>query len=147
MLFFVELFEGMFDTCFVAARQNPTNVAAWEWFLSAVWPKLRALLPEAALTVAGAAPPGGWARGPGVKAVGFMKNLAPLLAAARVFVSPVKPFIPPQGQRVGGGVCVCGGGSAVDCIVVKNSAVALYSNPIKAVILLRNPSSNLLIEH
>jgi hypothetical protein len=87
-------------------HQNPTNVAAVAWLLAEVWPLLRPRLGSspgssgtALLTLAGARPPGGsWhasaatlvqQRALGVRVVGFVADLEPLLAHARVVLSPV----------------------------------------------------------
>jgi len=93
-------------------NQNPTNVAAVAWLLTEVWPLLRKHLRAlgktstsgkrsgaAHLTIAGARPPGGsWhasiatlaqQQTLGVRVVGFVKDLEPLLSQARVVLSPV----------------------------------------------------------
>ena len=70
------------------------------WFLEEVWPALRAAAgPGAHLVVAGQRPPGGrWhssvadgssERTAGVRVLGFVADLQPLLDRARVAVSPV----------------------------------------------------------
>ncbi|MFH1279729.1 MAG: glycosyltransferase family 4 protein [Candidatus Eisenbacteria bacterium] len=65
--------------------------------LADIWPRIRAARPEAELDLVGAAPrplrPAGW-DGPGVKVHGFVDDLRPLVARAKVFVVPI---------RVGGG--------------------------------------------
>ena len=69
------------------------NSAGAEWFIDAIWPQIRAVVPEAQLIVAGKnpdsvrqfkAPPGG------VSFPGFVKDLTQVYADARVVICPIR---------------------------------------------------------
>ncbi len=75
---------------FVGSDTAP-NVDGLGWFLAQVWPSIRAIRPDARLSVAGtvcrALPPGPW---PGVALLGRVAELAPLYRQADVVIAPLR---------------------------------------------------------
>lgn len=77
----------------VADFGHPPNRRGVDWFVTNVWPQVRAELPSASLKVTG----GGvdlrhrrqWSRVPGVLVIGFVADLAAEYAAASVAVAPL----------------------------------------------------------
>lgn len=68
------------------------NVAGLHFFLQKVWPRVRARLPAARLTIAGSGlAPGsdGGFSGPGVSVVGYVDDVQTVTRRAHVFVAPV----------------------------------------------------------
>lgn len=79
------------EVVYVGTLTFPTNVTSLERFLSEDWPAIRAADPALRLTVAGACAPGVRARlehHPGVRALGFVDDLVPLLASCQAVVMP-----------------------------------------------------------
>lgn len=76
---------------FLGSGSNEANVQGLAWFVKEVWPQLRAQRPELELAVVGAPPENGWGveREPGLRVLGRLDELGPVLGGARVFVSPV----------------------------------------------------------
>lgn len=77
---------------FVGSLWYPPNREAVAWLLTAVWPKVRAAVPEARLNLLGAAAPAiraQWACVPGVDAPGFVDDLAAAYAASALIVAPM----------------------------------------------------------
>lgn len=77
---------------FIGGFRHPPNIDAVEWFLSEVWPRVHARLPELVFTVVGSHMP---ARiqaltGPGVNIVGYVEDVNPLIARARISVAPLR---------------------------------------------------------
>lgn len=77
---------------FIGGFRHPPNIDAVEWFLSEVWPRVHARLPELVFTVVGSHMP---ARiqaltGPGVNIVGYVEDVDPLIARARISVAPLR---------------------------------------------------------
>lgn len=81
---------GEDDTLLFVGSNTAPNVVGLRWFFDEVWPKVRALRPEARLDIAGsvasAFPAGG---PPGVRFHGLVRDLAPLYARAGVVISPL----------------------------------------------------------
>jgi rhamnosyltransferase len=78
---------------FVANYENLPNRDALEWLVAEIWPRVRAVLPEAELTVAGAkAPPEVRAVGgrDGIRFVGEVEDLAALYHAHRALAVPLR---------------------------------------------------------
>lgn len=75
------------------------NLDAALWFAQEIWPRIRAAVPEARCTIAGAEAPQKLLRmtGGGISVPGFVDDFAALLASARVLAVPL---------RVGGGMRV-----------------------------------------
>ncbi|MCC7359067.1 MAG: glycosyltransferase [Anaerolineales bacterium] len=77
---------------FVGALDRARNQAAARWLVEAVWPRVRAACPSAALRLVGARPPPALlalsARA-GVTATGYVPDLAAEYAAARVVAAPL----------------------------------------------------------
>lgn len=64
------------------------NVRSVNWFGTRVWPRVRAMLPDARWLIVGRQPTRSvrrWARRPGVVVTGFVDDVLPQLAAMRVF--------------------------------------------------------------
>lgn len=77
---------------FIGGFRHPPNIDAVEWFLAEVWPRVHARLPELVFTVVGSHMP---ARiqamtGPGVNIVGYVEDVNPLIARARISVAPLR---------------------------------------------------------
>lgn len=75
------------------------NVDGLEWFVDEVWPRIRAHVPQASMTVVGRTPPGrliakARSRGEQWSFTGFVNDVRPRVRAASAFVIPL---------RVGGG--------------------------------------------
>jgi glycosyltransferase involved in cell wall biosynthesis len=84
---------------FLATYRYPPNVDAARWLARSIWPRVRALRPDATLTIAGQDPAGhtgGLAdERLGIRVLGFVEDAAETVRAAAVVVAPL---------RVGGGV-------------------------------------------
>jgi glycosyltransferase involved in cell wall biosynthesis len=76
---------------FVGAMSRNHNIDGVGWFLDCVWPRIRAVVPEAHFYIVGGAPSAELQRrGDGHCTVtGFVDDLAPWYRAATVFVSPL----------------------------------------------------------
>jgi glycosyltransferase involved in cell wall biosynthesis len=77
---------------FVGAMWYRPNAEAMDWFLSQVWPQVRAARPDAELVIAGAGPEPtrqAWARHPGVSAPGFVADLQATYRAASLVIVPI----------------------------------------------------------
>ena len=78
---------------FVGSLWYRPNAEGINWFLTHVWPLVRAQEPRARLTLAGAAPApvrAEWAKTPGVLAPGFVEDLAATYQQARIVVVPLQ---------------------------------------------------------
>lgn len=78
---------------FVGSYRHPPNVDAVAWLADEIFPRIRARLPDVELHLVGAeAPPALQALGerPGIRFHGQVPDLAPLLAAVRVSVAPLR---------------------------------------------------------
>jgi hypothetical protein len=76
---------------YVGTLTFPTNLTSLERFLSRDWPEMRAAVPGLRLTVAGACDPDDrdrLDRHPGVRALGFVDDLEPVLARCQAVVMP-----------------------------------------------------------
>ncbi|MDH6592543.1 GT2 family glycosyltransferase/glycosyltransferase involved in cell wall biosynthesis [Variovorax sp. TBS-050B] len=107
-------YEARKDVFFLGGFGHKPNVSAVEWFVREVWPAVRASLPGACFHVIGAdVPPGISAleRVPGVKVIGFVPDLAPVLSGYRVGVAPLLYGAGIKGKvamTLGAGIpCVC----------------------------------------
>ena len=77
---------------FVGALWYRPNREGVDWFLRAVWPSVRRAVPQARLTLAGAARTQwrrGWEAHPGVQAPGFVPDLQQAYAEATAVVVPI----------------------------------------------------------
>lgn len=74
------------------ARENQPNIDSLDWFFAEVWPRVRAALPEARMTIVGATAPSIRERLslPGVTLHGRVPDTRPLLDAARVSVASTR---------------------------------------------------------
>ena len=78
---------------FVGSLWYQPNADGVDWFLQHVWPHVRALEPEATLTLAGAASPSArarWETQAGVSAPGFVDDLAHTYQCANLVVVPIQ---------------------------------------------------------
>lgn len=84
-------FEARSGLVFLGSGGNDANVRSIEWFVAEILPLVREARPEIELAVVGDPPHQGWSfRGAsGIATPGRVADLAPVLARARVFVSPV----------------------------------------------------------
>ncbi len=73
----------------LVASYNDVNVSGFEWLCDAVWPRLRAAVPDVDLVVCGNIAEKLGALPAGVRALGYVPSLADEYAAARVVVTPV----------------------------------------------------------
>lgn len=76
---------------YVGTLTFPTNVASLERFLARDWPAMRARVPDVRLDVAGACEPAlrdRLSRQPGVRPLGFVEDLVPLLARCQAVAMP-----------------------------------------------------------
>jgi len=80
---------------FVGSFKHPANSDGLAYFLREVFPRIRAARPATTLTVVGAPAPAEFQSMPGVTVRGFVENLDPLYAAARLCIAPI---------RFGGGI-------------------------------------------
>ncbi|MCS7178702.1 MAG: glycosyltransferase [Anaerolineae bacterium] len=81
------------NVLFVGAMYRGPNIEAVNWFLSQVWPKVAAEVPEARFYAVGYAPPPhilAHADGERIFVTGYADDLTPWYQAATVFVSPVR---------------------------------------------------------
>lgn len=74
------------------AREGEPNIDSLDWFFANVWPLLRARLPAAHVTVVGAVAPSIRERlaGEGVRILGRVDDVGPVLDAARVALAPTR---------------------------------------------------------
>ena len=80
------------DIFFLGGFKHTPNVDAVKWFVDAVWPQVHAALPEAEFHIIGAeAPEDVIALGtcPGVRFIGYVADLDPVLASHRLSVAPL----------------------------------------------------------
>ncbi len=78
---------------FVGSLWYQPNADGIDWFLSHVWPQVRAREPEATLTLVGAASHSArtrWKIQPGVSAPGFVEDLAAIYQQANLVVVPIQ---------------------------------------------------------
>ncbi len=79
---------GVKRVTFLGGLHWPPNAQGIVWFAKNVFPKIRARVPDAVLTVIGKNPPAELT-GDGVEVTGYVEDLMPLLAETRVFVVPL----------------------------------------------------------
>ena len=74
------------------AREGEPNIDSLDWFFSDVWPLLRARMPDAHVTLVGAVAPSIRERlsGEGVRILGRVDAVGPILDAARVSLAPTR---------------------------------------------------------
>lgn len=78
---------------FVGLLDYMPNTDAVDWFLSDIWPRIRAAVPSARFLVVGSGAPellSAWAQHPGVEALGFVESLADAYAQATASVVPMR---------------------------------------------------------
>lgn len=74
------------------SEEGQPNVDSLDWFFEAVWPRLRALMPDASLRIVGTVAPAIRARyaRPGVAVLGRVPEAGPFFDAARVCLAPTR---------------------------------------------------------
>lgn len=85
--------SGRRGVLFLGGFLHGPNIDAVRWFVSEIWPRLRAEAPDLVFTIAGANPPAevlALSVVPGVEVLGYIPDLAPVFAEARVFVAPLR---------------------------------------------------------
>ena len=107
-------FQERRDIFFLGGFGHPPNVDAVQWFAAEIWPHVHAALPDVEFHIVGAeAPPSVVELGrlPGVKMVGFVPDLDPVLNSFRVGVAPLLFGAGIKGKvamTMGAGIpCVC----------------------------------------
>jgi GT2 family glycosyltransferase/glycosyltransferase involved in cell wall biosynthesis len=78
---------------FVGAFRHEPNVDAMLYFCREILPRIHAEIPEAKLYIVGSSPPpaiAGLANLPGVEVTGFVPDIRPFMAAASVYVVPLR---------------------------------------------------------
>jgi sugar transferase (PEP-CTERM/EpsH1 system associated) len=88
---------------FVGSVSYAPNVRAVEWFGTAVWPRIRRIVPEARWLIVGRQPVRRvrrWSQQPGVTVTGFVDDVRPYLARMRVFVCPAREQIGVQTKLI-----------------------------------------------
>ena len=85
-------YAGRAHLFFLGGFKHPPNVDAVLWFVGKVWPRVRAAMPDVEFHIVGAeAPPEvvALASEPGVRHVGYVADLEPVLASYRLSVAPL----------------------------------------------------------
>lgn len=80
------------DMMFVGGFQHPPNVDAMKWFISDIWPRIHAALPEVRMRIIGSKMPEEIRRleAPNVDILGFVAELRPHLDECRLAVAPLR---------------------------------------------------------
>jgi FkbM family methyltransferase len=119
---------------FLGGFGHSPNVNAVEWFANEVWPHVREALPKVEFQIIGAeAPEPVLALGdsPGIKVVGFVQDLNPVLETLRLGVAPLLYGAGIKGKvavTMGAGIpCVCTE-IAAEGMGIKNDVHALVEN-------------------
>jgi GT2 family glycosyltransferase len=108
---------------FLGGFDHTPNVSAVQWFVKEVWPLVRRQLPDVEFHIVGSnAPPSVLKLGdvPGVKVVGFVPDLQPLLSKMRVGVAPLL-----YGAGVKGKVAMTMG-AGIPCVCTDIAAEGMY---------------------
>jgi len=75
---------------FLGGLHWPPNAAGIAWFAREVWPHVRAVCPDAVLTIIGKSPPKGLGgRAEGIEVAGYVDDPMPYLAETAVFIVPL----------------------------------------------------------
>lgn len=77
---------------FIGGFRHPPNIDAMEWFVTHVWPLVRAQLPDVSLTIVGSHMPESikCLAGNGISTPGFVEDVHPLIDAARISLAPLR---------------------------------------------------------
>ena len=107
-------FQGRRDIFFLGGFAHTPNVDAVRWFATEIWPHIHGALPGVEFHIVGAEAPSSvveLGQLPGVKVVGFVRDLEPVLDAYRVGVAPLLFGAGIKGKvatTMGAGIpCVC----------------------------------------
>jgi glycosyltransferase involved in cell wall biosynthesis len=84
--------ERQRELLFVGGYRHHPNIDAVQWFVSEVLPRVKRAAPDVRVTVVGSNPPPSVTEldGNGVDVLGWVQDLDPLLARARVFIAPLR---------------------------------------------------------
>jgi glycosyltransferase involved in cell wall biosynthesis len=85
--------ERKCEALFIGGFKHEPNLDGLRWFISDVWPAVRAAVPAACVKVIGShAPPEVWAfqQVPGVEVLGFVPDTNPYLDQAAVSIAPLR---------------------------------------------------------
>ncbi|MBK1695572.1 hypothetical protein CKO09_12665 [Chromatium weissei] len=77
---------------FVGGFRHPPNVDAMQWFCAEIWPLIRRELPTLELRIVGShlIPEVAALAGNGIQVLGFVEDIAPLFAQARLSIAPLR---------------------------------------------------------
>ena len=78
------------EVLFIGSCHWPPNLDGLEWFTRDIWPRIRAGIPDARLTVVGRGPPDWLAQVEGARAEGYVPDERPYYARARVVIVPLR---------------------------------------------------------
>jgi GT2 family glycosyltransferase/glycosyltransferase involved in cell wall biosynthesis/uncharacterized coiled-coil protein SlyX len=119
---------------FLGGFTHPPNVSAMQWFARDIWPHVHKALPAAEFHIIGAEAPDtvvALGKLPGIKVVGFVPDLDPLLQTLRVGVAPLQYGAGIKGKvamTMGAGIpCVCTE-IAAEGMGIKDNVHALVEN-------------------
>ena len=106
---------------FVGGFRHLPNVDAMLWFCSEIWPLIRLKLPAVELSIIGShmVPEVHALEGDGVRVLGFVEDIAPIFAQARLSVAPLRYG---AGQK---GKVVTSLGFGVPCVITSVAAEGL----------------------
>ncbi|MFB1492179.1 glycosyltransferase [Thiocapsa sp. C3-3m] len=114
-------YGGRRGLVFIGSFRHPPNVDAIVWFCECVWPSLRRRLPETELSIVGSYPSPQilGLKGHGVEVLGYVADIEPLFARARLTIAPLR-----YGAGLKGKV-VTSLGYGVPCVVTPTAAEGL----------------------
>lgn len=127
-------YSGRRNIFFLGGFAHTPNVNAVQWFVAQVWPQVRKALPTVEFHIIGAEAPDSvlaLAKVPGVKVIGFVEDLDPVLETLRVGVAPLQYGAGIKGKvavTMGAGIpCVCTE-IAAEGMGIRNDVHALVEN-------------------
>ncbi|AFL74598.1 glycosyltransferase [Thiocystis violascens] len=85
-------FDERSGLIFVGGFRHPPNIDAMLWFQAEIWPLLRARLPDLELSIVGShmVPEVKALEGNGIHVLGFVEDIGPIFARARLSVAPLR---------------------------------------------------------
>lgn len=85
-------FDQRTGLVFVGGFRHPPNIDAMLWFCAEIWPAIRRAIPEITLSIIGShmVPEVRALQGDGIQVLGFVEDLMPVFARARVSVAPLR---------------------------------------------------------
>jgi GT2 family glycosyltransferase/glycosyltransferase involved in cell wall biosynthesis len=116
-------FSQRHNVFFLGGFGHRPNISAVHWFAVEVWPRVRAALPDAEFHIIGAEPPESvvkLGRLPGIKVIGFVRDLDSVLKTMRVGVAPLL-----YGAGIKGKVAMTMG-AGIPCVCTDIAAEGMY---------------------